>query len=205
LGTDAAFLGILITNGWADCNNNTIGSLDGTKTILITNSYTSSSSAYGIYSSVSISAVTNFKGNAIGAVTHAKTGTSACGLIGLRAGNNSGNNLIIEDNVIGNSSAELKTINTSTVTSQEGNSVIGIYVAGSILTIKNNLIRNLTTNSQSAGTGTSGSIHGILITGAASGSLVSGNTIHSLSNTSPAANSWVNGVSISTSTSLLTV
>ncbi|MBK8955134.1 MAG: T9SS type A sorting domain-containing protein [Saprospiraceae bacterium] len=204
--TTSAFIGIQISSGWADCNNNTVGSSDGSKTILITNSNTSTSEVYGIYSSVSIAGVTTeFNNNIIGAITHAQTGTAACGLIGLRAGNSTTNDLRIENNIIGGTGAELKTMNTSTTASLNGNSVIGIYIQTSPSQVLNNVISNLTTNNQSTGTATTASIHGIYVSSAATGANVSGNTIHTLSNTSPSANSWVNGITISTSTATLQV
>ena len=202
--TTSAFIGIQIASGWVlECNNNTVGSLDGSKTISITTSSTSTSEMYGIYSSVSISAQTDFKNNKIGSLTYTNTGTIACGIIGMRAGNTAGNTLNIENNIIGGVGGELKTVNNSATATLNGNTVIGIYVQTSTSTIRNNVISNLTTNNQSTGTTTTASVQGIYISSAANGSLIEGNTIHSLSNTSPAANCWVNGITVSTTTAIV--
>ncbi|MBK9720932.1 MAG: T9SS type A sorting domain-containing protein [Saprospiraceae bacterium] len=202
--TTASFIGIQIASGWVNCTNNTVGSLDGSKTISITSPSASTSEMYGIYSSVSIAAVTDFKNNTIGSLTYTNTGTAACGIIGLRAGNNAGNLLNIENNTIGGVGGELKTVNNSVTASLNGNTVIGIYVQTSTHNIKGNVISNLTTNNQSTGTTTTASVQGIYISSAAPNSLITENKIHSLSNTSPAANSWVNGITVSTTTATVT-
>ncbi|MBK8449183.1 MAG: hypothetical protein IPL42_03795 [Saprospiraceae bacterium] len=204
--TTASFIGIQIASGWADCNNNILGSLDGSKTILITNSNTSTTEVYGIYSSVSIAGVrTEINNNMIGSITHAHTATAACGIIGIRAGNSTTNDLRIENNILGGLGGELKTMNTSTTAALNGNTVIGIYIQTSPSQVLNNTISYLTTNNQSIGTATTSSVQGIYVSSAAAGASVSKNTIHTLSNTSPAANAWVNGITISTSTATLTV
>lgn len=204
--TIASFIGIQIASGWVkECNNNIVGSVDGSKTISVNSTTTSTSEMYGIYSSVSIAAATDFKNNLIGSLTYTNPGTAACGIVGMRAGNNSGNTLTIENNIIGGVGGELKTINNSTLASLNGNTVIGIYVQTSTDIIKNNLISNLTTNNQSTGTATTASIHGIYISSAAANTLVTGNQIHSLSNTSPAANCWINGITVSTTTATVTI
>ncbi len=205
--TTAAFIGIQIASGWADVLNNTIGSLDGSKTILVNNaSNTSTSEVYGIYSSVSIAGVTSkINGNSIGSITHSTNSTVACGLIGIRGGNSSTNDLRIENNILGGTGGELKTTNNSTTATLNGNTIIGIYIQTSPSVVLNNTISNLTTNNQSTGTGTTSSVQGIYVSSAAAGASVSGNSIHTLTNTSASASTWINGITISSSSATLVV
>ena len=103
--------------------------------------------------------------------------------------------------ITGNLIANMNT--NYTVASTASSSVRGIYVNASTAIVANNTIRNLSSASQTTGTGQNCAIVGIAMVSSSGAHLVSGNTIHSLKLTGPAVTSvGITGIFVSTSSTL---
>jgi hypothetical protein len=173
------------TSGVFDVGNvtgNTIGSLDGSTTIVVNATSTTASNApvIGIYDfSLSSGNVSN---NQIGAITIQSTGTTV-GFRGILVNTSSAATETINNNIIGGTGAGGAITDT-----QVGSYVMyGIQTALPAVSMTGNTIRNLIGNSNFPATVVGSGIVVNVSTAATNTSTISRNTIHSLSNASGAA------------------
>jgi hypothetical protein len=171
------------TDGLFNATGNTIGSLDGSSTIVLnhTSITASTAPAIGIYNFSNFS--TNISNNNIGSFTIQSTGTVS-GFRGILVNTATSATATINNNTIAN----------ITDTQVGSYSVYGIQTALPNATITGNTIRNFTSASNGAALIISA---GILTSGATGNNTISQNTIHSLSNASGAAANSIYGMSLS--------
>jgi uncharacterized repeat protein (TIGR01451 family) len=166
----------------ANITGNTIGSLDGSSTIVInaTSTTASSSPVQGILDFNFVDAV-NISNNNIGSITINNGGTGTT--VGFRG------------ILVGSSTGLTHTVNNNTVASITDNivgtySMYGIQVSSANGSLTGNTIRNMTGNSNGAGLVVSA---GILSSSSTGANTFSQNVVHSLSNNSGAASNAVRG------------
>ncbi|HEU0208320.1 MAG TPA: cadherin-like beta sandwich domain-containing protein, partial [Candidatus Udaeobacter sp.] len=187
---NAAFIAILsgssATDGPANITGNTIGSLDGTSTIVINDGATGNTAPLqGILDFNFVDAVT-ISNNNIGSITLQGAGTTP-GFRGILVAGTTGTTHAVTNNIIGGPAAG--SITNSLVGS---NSVYGIQGAATNVNATGNLVRNLTSNSNGAGLiVTCGIITGSTSTGV---NTTSQNTVYGLLNNSGAASNAVRGI-----------
>jgi hypothetical protein len=178
----SAFIGITlgVSTGRFNIGNvtgNTIGSLDGSSTIVVNETSTTANTApvTGIYddSSVSNNSITN---NQIGAITINSGGTgTTVGFRGILLGQTTGVAETVANNIIGGAVAG-GAITDNIV----GNyAMYGIQNANANLTATGNTIRNMIGNANGAVVVMSG----IIMSGSTGANTISQNTVHSLSDT----------------------
>ncbi len=186
--TSTAFVGIMLgtSAGRFDVGTttgNTIGSLDGSSTIVIngTSTTTSTSPAVGIFDfSVSSNTISN---NNIGALTIQSTGT-VLGFRGVFVNTGSSATTTISNNTIGGAVAG----GAITDTQIGSYAIYGIQSALPSATITGNVIQNMSGNSTGASLIVSS---GMVLTGSTGVNTISQNVVHSLSNNSGAASNSV--------------
>ena len=190
-GSATAFIGISVgaTAGLFDIGStsaNNIGSLDGSSSIVLNNTTTTNNSWGGVgifdFSFQTGDVISN---NRIGTImiNNGGTGTGA-GFRGIRLAGTTGQNVTINNNVIGGATAGSITDNVVGTYN-----MYGIDNASANLTATGNVIRNISGNAQAAGFI---GISGLILTAAPTGvSTISQNTIHSLSDNAGAANSAI--------------
>jgi bacillolysin len=171
-GTTTGFIGILLGSGdglfdVGNVTGNTIGSLDGSSTIVI-NSSAGTGTVNGIFNFSFFS--TNISNNAIGSITIQGTGTSN-GFRGI---------------LINTASAAHATVNNNTIANIVGNqvgnhSLYGIQISLPSVSMTGNVVRNLTGNANGAVVVMSGI--SVASGTAVAASTISQNTVHSLHNT----------------------
>ncbi len=174
------------TDAPANILGNTIGSLDGSSTIVINaGSITANTSPvqgildFNFVNDVSVS------GNNIGSITinnNAGTG-SVVGFRGILVGSTTGVTHTVSGNTIGGTATGSITDNiVGTV------SMYGIQVSAANVVATNNIVRNMVGNSTTANGVV---LSGILSTGSTGANTISQNTIHSLSNSSGSASNSI--------------
>lgn len=183
----SAFIAVAMgtTDGLINATGNTIGSLDGSSTIVINETSTTAGTApvLGFYNFSFFS--TNISSNNIGAITIQSGGTgTTTGFRGI---------------LVNTGTALTATINNNTIASitdtQVGSyAMYGIQTALPNLTATGNIVRNM-----SGASNASGSIvmSGILASGSTGNNTISQNTIHSFFNASGAVANSIYGMSLS--------
>ncbi|QQS34342.1 MAG: hypothetical protein IPM50_07195 [Acidobacteriota bacterium] len=193
--TSSPFTGILINNGLATTNSNSIGGqgVSGGSLTFSTNT-TNATDVHGIFN-FSFD-ITNAASNNIGGITvtnAAASGTFVFYGIRLNTGTTVAGNLT--SNLVGGTVANSIQLNATGTASQ----MIGIQTSNAPAVFTSNTVRNLTTN---IGTGTTigASVIGINITSSTPNHTLSQNTIHTLTNTNATAASVVTGIQFTGST-----
>lgn len=181
----SAFIAVSMgtTDGLINATGNTVGSLDGSSTIVVNSTSTTANTApvIGFYNFSFFS--TDVSNNNIGNITIQGAGTTV-GFRGI---------------LVNTTTAQTATINNNTIANitdtQVGSyAVYGIQSALPNLTATGNTVRNLTGSSNGSALIVSA---GILASGATGANTISQNTIHSLSNASGAAANSIYGMSLS--------
>jgi hypothetical protein len=178
------------TDGLINATGNTIGSLDGTSTIVINATSTTASTApvIGFYNFSFFS--TNISSNNIGSITINSGGTgTVVGFRGILVNTTTGVTATINNNTIGGTA--VNSINDTQVGSY---SMYGIQTALPNLTATGNIVRNMSGASNGSALIVIG---GILASGSTGNNTISQNTIHSLFNASGAVANSIYGMSLS--------
>lgn len=192
--TSSPFLGILVTNGVANTNNNTIGSQSATGSLTFSTNSTATTDVHGIYNF----SLNNWTatGNNIGGIAVTNAAASGTYIIyGLRANTGTTVSFTATSNNIGGTVANSIQLTATGTASQ----VIGMHTSNAPALFTANTIRNLTTNI-GTGTTTTASVIGINVTTATPNHTLSQNTIYNLSNTNATAASVVTGIQFTGST-----
>ncbi len=188
----SAFIAVAMgtTDGFINATGNTIGSLDGSSTIVINETSTTASTApvIGFYNFSFFS--TTISNNNIGSITINSGGTgTTVGFRGILVNTTTGQTATINNNTIGGTAAN--SINDTQVGSY---SVYGIQSALPNLTATGNIVRNMS----GASNGSALIImSGLLASGATGNNTISQNTIHSFFNASGAVANSIYGMSLS--------
>jgi uncharacterized repeat protein (TIGR01451 family) len=171
------------TDGLINATGNTVGSLDGSSTIVVNQTSTTASTApvIGFYNFSFFN--TDISNNNIGNITIQSTGTTT-GFRGILVNTTTGVTATIGNNTIAN----------ITDTEVGSYAMYGIQTALPNATITGNTIRNFTGASNGAALIIAA---GILVSGSTGSNTISQNTIHSLSNSSGAAANSIYGMSLS--------
>jgi hypothetical protein len=171
------------TDGLINATGNTVGSLDGSSTIVINATATLSGNApvIGFYNFSFFN--TDVSNNNIGSITIQGAGTTV-GFRGILVNTTTGMTATINNNTIAN----------ITDTQVGSYAMYGIQSALPNLSATGNTIRNFTSSSNGAALIIAS---GILASGATGANTISQNTIHSLSNASGAAANSIYGMSLS--------
>lgn len=187
--TGTPFIAILANTGIFNTDSNTIGSQTGTGAITYSTNTTTATDVYGIYNFSSDD--WNCRNNTIGSFTANNAGASGAFIFyGLRANTSSTKSTVMTNNLIGGTTANSISSNSTSTTAQ----MIGIHFVVSAGTITSNTIRNITA-AGGTGTGTAASVIGISTSSASSNNhTVGSNIIHTLSNTSSAGAVTVTGI-----------
>ncbi len=185
--SNSNFIGIMMgtTGGLFNCGNitgNTIGSLDASSTIAITETSTLNPSApvIGIYDfSKNGNTISN---NNIGSITINPGGTpgTAVGFRGILVNTATGVTATINNNTIGGTATGSITDNIIGVNSANGYLIRGIETNLPDVSATGNIIRNMTSSSSGGGTV---AVIGIFVYNSTGANLISQNTVHSLTNT----------------------
>ncbi|MBS0657396.1 MAG: cadherin-like beta sandwich domain-containing protein [Verrucomicrobia bacterium] len=191
--TSAPLLGILIANGNALVNANTIGSQSTTGSLVLNSTTTAATDLIGIYNfSVDNCTVSN---NLIGGMSLTTAATATGSIIyGIRINTGTSLTAAVTGNTIGGPVADSIRNNSTSTTAQ----IIGTNSPNAAGTFSGNTIQNL---SASGGTGTSttASVIGILTTSTTTNQTISQNTIRNLSNSGTGAH-IVTGIQFTGST-----
>ncbi len=182
------FAGIIVVNGVAATNSNTIGSQSATGALTFSTNSTTATDVYGIYNFSSDAWTSN--SNNIGGIS--VTNAAASGtyiLYCMRANTGTTLSWTANNNNVGGTVANSISL-TATGTSSQ---VIGMHSGNAAMSFTGNTIRNLTTNI-GTGTTTSASVIGICHTSTTPVNTLSQNTIFNLSNTNTTAASVVTGI-----------
>ncbi|HEX8069048.1 MAG TPA: Calx-beta domain-containing protein [Pyrinomonadaceae bacterium] len=196
---NSAFIAVAMgtTDGLINATGNTVGSLDGSSTIVLnlTSTTASTAPAIGFYNFSFFA--TTISNNNIGAITIQSTGTTT-GFRGILVNTTTGVAATINNNTIGGTNAA----GAITDTQVGSYAMYGIQSSLPNLTATGNTIRNMSSASNGASLIVSA---GILASGATGANTISQNTIHSLSNASGAAANSVYAISLSlpTATNLI--
>lgn len=170
----------------ANILNNRIGSLDGSSTIVINASSTTTNTApaiaildFNYVSGLSVS------GNEIGAITINQSGGAGTltGFRGILSSTTTGIGRTISDNTIGGPTAAGGIVNNLT-----GGVIYGMQVGATNITARGNVVQNITNNCTTAGTV---AIAGLLTTGSTGANLISQNTFSSLVNNAGTINNSI--------------
>ena len=186
--TSSPFTGILLQNGPAISNNNTIGSQSATGSLVFSTNSTTATDIIGIYN-FSVDNWTSANNN-IGGISVTNAAASGTYIIyGMRA--NTGTTLTwsATGNNIGGAVANSIQL-TATGTAAQ---VIGMHSSNAGASFTGNTVRNLTSNI-GTGTTTTASVIGINITTATPVHNLVQNTIYNLNNTNATAASVVTGI-----------
>jgi hypothetical protein len=191
----ACFIGIQsgssATDAPANIGNvtgNTIGSLDGSSTVVITATSTTlnTTPAQGILDFNFVDAV-NISNNKIGSITINSGGTgTTVGFRGILVGSTTGVTHTLNNNIVGGTAAG--SITDNIVGSY---AMYGIQVSTANGALNGNLVRNMTGNSNGAGLIVTA---GVLASGSTGVNTYSLNVVHSLSNNSGAGSNAIRGL-----------
>ncbi|MFZ4621933.1 MAG: LamG-like jellyroll fold domain-containing protein [Bacteroidota bacterium] len=188
--TSSPFTAILISNGWANTDSNTIGSQTGTGSLTFTTNTTGSVDVHGIFNFSFDN--TTVIGNVFGGITvnNSSASTSAAlQLIPVKILTSSSNTSSISANIIGGTTAH--SIQNSYAST--GSRVFAILNSVSVGTISMNIIRNLT-GVDGIGSASSASVIGISCVSSSVTNTISQNTLYNLSNTSTSHATTVTGI-----------
>ncbi len=187
-GVASPLAGIIVNNGLANTNGNTLGSQAATGSLVLSTTTTTSTETYGIYNFSLDDWTVNM--NNIGGISTTNLAASGTQVIyGLRA-NTSGTKVFnAMGNNVGGTIANSIQLTATGVASQ----VVGMQTPQAISTFTLNNIRNLT-NNIGTGTTTTASVAGIIFTSTTPNQTVSQNTITNLTNTNATAASVVTGI-----------
>lgn len=187
----SAFIAVAMgtTDGLINAPGNTVGSLDGSSTIVLnlTSTTASTAPAIGFYNFSFFA--TNISSNNIGAITIQSTGTTT-GFRGILVNTTTSTTATVNNNVIGGTNAG----GAITDTQVGSYAMYGIQTALPNLTATGNTVRNMSGASNGSALIVSA---GLLASGATGANTISQNTIHSLSNASGAAANSIYGMSLS--------
>ena len=186
--TSSPFIGILVANGLASTNNNTIGSQSATGSLVFSTNSTTSTDVYGIFNFSLDDWTAN--DNSVGGIS--VTNAAASGtyiLYGMRANTSTTKVWNASNNLVGGTAANSLQLSATGTASQ----VVGMTTPNAATTFTSNTIRNLTTNI-GTGTSTGASMIGINFTSTTPNHTLSQNTIYGLSNTNATAASVVTGI-----------
>ena len=189
-GTTSAspFTGILITNGLANTNNNTIGSQSATGSLVYSATTTTATDVHGIYN-FSVDDW-NANNNNIGGISVTNLGASGTFVLApFRANTATTKVFNAATNNVGGTIANSLQLTSTGAASQ----VVGMSTLNAIATWNSNVVRNLTNNN---GTGTVGtaSVIGMALSSATPNQTVTQNTISALANTNTTAATVVTGI-----------
>ncbi len=194
-GTSSPLMGILISNGPATTNNNTIGSQSATGSLVLNATTTTATDVYGIYNF----SVDNWPAsdNNIGGISAQTTATTtAMTIYGMRANTSTTANATLTNNLVGGTIANSIINNTASTAAQN----FGIVTSNAIANWRGNTVRNLT-SVNGTGTSTTASVIGMLLTsGTPIGHLLERNTVEKLANTNAAAATTVAGLQYTSGT-----
>ena len=189
---NSCFIGIALgtstAGGLFQCGTstgNTIGSLDGSSSIII-NGYTTTDGTSPVMGILDLSSQNNnISNNNVGTVTiNITSGGSDLGFTGIYINTVNGATASTAFNTIGGA-----TTATGITDNHTGNyAMYGIYIEDATALAVNNTIRNMSGNSSYANTIISS---GIICTGSTGNNTVSNNIVHSLSNESGSANNSI--------------
>lgn len=186
--TAAPFAGIIVLNGLANTNGNTIGSQSSTGSLVFSTNTTTASDVYGIYNfSLDDWTADNNTVGGISVTNAAASGTFL--LYGMRANTSTTKSFNAAQNLVGG------TVNNSIQLTATGASsqVIGMMSNNAAYNLTSNTVRNLT-NNIGTGTTTGASVIGISTTTTTPNHTVSQNTIYNLRNTNTTAATTVTGI-----------
>jgi len=183
----SAFIAVAMgtTDGLINATGNTVGSLDGSTTIVINETSTTAATApiLGFYNFSFFA--TNISSNNIGSITIASGGTgTTVGFRGILVNTTTGAAATINNN----------TISGITDTQVGSYAMYGIQTSLPNLTATGNIVRNMSGASNGAALIV---MSGIITSGSSGANTISQNTIHSLSNASGAAANSIYGMSLS--------
>ncbi|MFN0277057.1 MAG: DUF4394 domain-containing protein [Pyrinomonadaceae bacterium] len=185
--TSSPFSAILVNNGLAITNGNTIGSQSATGSLTFSTTTTTSSDFYGIYNFSFDNWTAN--SNNIGGMSITNLGASGTMVLyGLRA-NTGAFTFTGTSNNVGGTVANSMSLTSTGAASQ----LIGMLTNNAISTWTSNTVRNLT-NNNGTGTTTSASVIGMSSTSTTPVQNLSQNTIHTLTASSAANASVVTGI-----------
>jgi hypothetical protein len=192
--TSSPFTGILVINGPATTNNNTVGSGSANGSLVFSTNTTTGTDLYGIFNF----SVDNWTANdnVVGGFNVTNAGASGAFIFyGMRA--NTGNTLTwaAQGNAIGGSVTNAIAMSAPSTAAQ----VIGMQTANAISTLRFNTIRNLTA-SGGTGTGTGASVIGMSFASTTPNHTLEGNTISALTNINASAATVVTGISYTAGT-----
>jgi len=181
-------MGIMILNGLANSNNNTIGSQLATNSLVFSTTTTTGTEVYGLYNfSVDNWNVGN---NNIGGINITNLGASGTFIFyGIRVNTGTTNTMIATNNNIGGTVANSIQLTATGVSSQ----MVGLITVNAGTTATSNVVRNFTTNIGTS-TGTTASVIGMCSTTTTPNHNFSQNTIYNLRNTNATAASTVTGI-----------
>ncbi|MFC4263740.1 T9SS type A sorting domain-containing protein [Ferruginibacter yonginensis] len=187
-GSSSPFLGILVSNGVANTNNNTIGSQSTNSSLVFSTNTTAATDVIGIYNfSVDIA---NMVSNNIGAISVTNAAASGTFIIyGIRINTSTSVTATLTSNTIGGSLPNSIQLNATGASSQ----IIGIVTPNAPAIFTSNTIRNLTSNI-GTGTTTAASVIGILVNSTTPNHTLSQNVIFNLTNTNATAATVVTGI-----------
>ena len=186
--TASPMIGIMITNGLANTNGNTIGSQTATGSLTFSTNSTIATDAIGIYNfSVDDWTATGNNVGGISVTNAAASGTYI--LYGMRANTSTAKTWTATSNLIGGTVANSLQLASTGTASQ----VIGMITPNAAAVWTSNTVRNLT-NNNGTGTTTAASVIGMLTTTTTPNHTLSQNTIFNLSNTNATAATVVTGI-----------
>ncbi len=192
--TGSPMIGILLTNGLVNSNNNTVGSQTATGSLTFSTNSTTATDSIGIYNfSVDDWTAT---GNSVGGIS--VTNAAASGtqiLFGMRANTSTAKSWTATSNLVGGTVANSLQL-TSTGTASQ---VIGMITANAAAVWTSNTVRNLT-NNNGTGTTTAASVIGMSVTTTTPNHTLSQNTIFNLTNSNTTAATIVTGIQFTGST-----
>ena len=184
--TSAPFIALMLgsTDGLINASGNTIGSLDGSSTIVANLTATTGGTSNGIYN-FSLKSTT-LNNNKMGAITIQGTGTTA-GFNAIYVNTDAAASATMIGNIIGGPGAAGAITSTHTGATP---GMFGLRINLATATVTGNTVRNLVGNSSNGGFIVGSGIYVTSAT-AASPSTISGNTISSFVNNSAAANTSI--------------
>jgi len=195
--TSSPFSGIIVTNGLANTNSNTIGSSSTPGSMSFNTTAAAASDVYGIF--YFPSAAVTMSNNIVGGITATNSNATpnVVDFYGLRAFTTSSVTNTMQNNTVGFSAAPIANNSTNSASN-----TYGIYSQSGASVVTGNTVSNMTMVAPNVGTGSSAAMIGIWSdnTSATIGNNISQNTIRSLSDTDSAAAVWVTGLQYNGST-----
>jgi hypothetical protein len=182
------FIGIMVQNGNAATNGNTIGNQSATGSLLYSTTTTTATDVYGMfnYGTDNWTATSNN----IGGLTANNAGATGAFIVyGMRANTSTSVSFNATSNLVGGTIADSIQNNSTSTTAQ----IVGITSANAACNFSQNTVRNLTA-AGGTGTTTTASVIGILPNTTSVAHTISRNTIHTLRNSNLTAVTTVTGI-----------